>query len=163
VRDREADFSLETPAERYAAICAIAKRLGARPPTVEQSLSWTKLPTNHANFLGAIEMCIVARDYRTAQRKSRGPRRPVRKSRVYLLAGGSHIKIGTTHSVAKRLRALQCGSPIPLRVLVHFPGDAVTESALHQRFAALRAHGEWFRAEQPLLDFVAEMKRRQSR
>jgi hypothetical protein len=54
------------------------------------------------------------------------------------------VKVGTTTQLAKRLRALQLSSPVPLEVLWSAPGDRGTEAALHQRFAHLREHGEWF-------------------
>lgn len=65
---------------------------------------------------------------------------------VYIIGspGSSVVKLGTTTQLAKRLRALQLSSPVPLEVLWSTPGDRASEAALHEHFAHLREHGEWF-------------------
>ena len=46
--------------------------------------------------------------------------------------------------------------PIPLRVIAKMVGHyRATERCLHIRFDHLREHGEWFRPEPDLLDFIA--------
>ena len=53
------------------------------------------------------------------------------------------MKIGhTTQSPEKRLKSLQTGQPMSLRLLWKVTGDF--ESALHVHFAAYRVRGEWF-------------------
>lgn len=74
-------------------------------------------------------------------------------------AGGGPIKIGHAANVAARVDRLQTGSPAPLRILaIIFGAGAATETALHQRFAHLRSHGEWFHPTVELTDFIATLK-----
>jgi Meiotically up-regulated gene 113 len=64
---------------------------------------------------------------------------------VYAIEGAmDHIKIGTTTDLPARVRELQTGSPVPLRVLAVCPGDRRLESALHHVYARYRVSGEWF-------------------
>ncbi|MFJ2923341.1 GIY-YIG nuclease family protein [Streptomyces sp. NPDC087307] len=74
------------------------------------------------------------------------PSRPQDQSCVYVIGSptSSLVKLGTTTQLSKRLRALQLSSPVSLEVLWSAPGDRGTETALHQRFAPFRRHGEWF-------------------
>jgi hypothetical protein len=58
--------------------------------------------------------------------------------------GGGPIKIGQTAAdPLRRVRELQVGSPVVLRLLVVLLGHR-HEAAFHSRFAAERLHGEWF-------------------
>lgn len=69
------------------------------------------------------------------------------------------VKIGTTVCLATRLRHMQAGSPVPLSVLFCISGGRTTERALHSRFSAARAHGEWFKLraiQAELLDLAEE-------
>ncbi|WP_327259821.1 MULTISPECIES: GIY-YIG nuclease family protein [unclassified Streptomyces] len=54
------------------------------------------------------------------------------------------VKIGWTDNPERRLRHLQTGSPVPLRLLAIFEGGNIVEAELHRRFADKRRHGEWF-------------------
>lgn len=76
---------------------------------------------------------------------------------VYVIAAPlvSRYKIGiTTQRPMRRLEALQTGSPVPLELVITFPGGAETEAALHRRFTARRAHGEWFDLTPSDLDWL---------
>lgn len=74
---------------------------------------------------------------------------------VYFVGFDDYVKIGfTTMPVEKRVERLQTGSPKPLRVLATQLGCTVRERGLHTRFADLRLHGEWFRNEGPLADYI---------
>lgn len=66
------------------------------------------------------------------------------------------IKIGYTgaEDADQRLRALQTGCPAGLTLLHTMPGSKEDERALHQRFAAARSQGEWFRPVPALLQFL---------
>jgi hypothetical protein len=80
-----------------------------------------------------------------------------RGSWVYFIesTGNGRIKIGfTTGDVETRRRALQTGSPEPLRVLAMIQGDEKLERRLHVRFAADRIVGEWFTPSDALVSFV---------
>jgi hypothetical protein len=66
------------------------------------------------------------------------------------------VKIGFTRlEPTKRLSALQCGSPVALSLIAYFHGSERLEAALHQAFAHLRSHGEWFFLCESLRDLIA--------
>jgi hypothetical protein len=65
------------------------------------------------------------------------------------------IKIGfTRHGVMRRLRQLQIGSPVPLRVLATVEAPIAVEQWLHLAFRPDRSHGEWFTPSERLLDYI---------
>lgn len=68
------------------------------------------------------------------------------------------IKIGVANSVRARMAQLEKMSPAPLKELCRLETDRLgsLEKELHRRFAEYRSHGEWFRAEPPILAFIAE-------
>jgi hypothetical protein len=71
--------------------------------------------------------------------------RPIKDSFVYFVGGDDgSIKIGEALDPARRLRELQCGSPVLLRILATATGGQRQERAYHDRFHAHRLHGEWF-------------------
>ena len=80
--------------------------------------------------------------------------------RVYFVQGvdGGRIKIGTSSDLLSRLSSLQASSPIDLRLLGLLENDQratpPTERALHERFADLRAHGEWFEPGDDLVSYI---------
>ncbi len=85
-----------------------------------------------------------------------GPRRSP-PSLVYFLQGvdGGPIKIGTTRGLAGRVAYLQTASPVRLRVLCAVEGDRFIEQGLHESFAHLRLHGEWFSPGPEILACIA--------
>jgi hypothetical protein len=64
------------------------------------------------------------------------------------------IKIGFAEDPESRLRELQVGSPVRLRLLRAEEGGREREAALHRRFAHARSHGEWFFPVPDLLAYV---------
>lgn len=65
------------------------------------------------------------------------------------------MKIGfTTGDPMHRLRNLQCGSPVKLGIYTAFAGNRAMEKMLHETFAPLRLHGEWFSVKGKLRDFL---------
>lgn len=66
---------------------------------------------------------------------------------VYFIASGSHVKIGYTGDIAQRLTSLQLATPEKLTVVAMMYGAVAVERELHEAFAHLRIHGEWFRRE----------------
>jgi hypothetical protein len=81
---------------------------------------------------------------------------------VYFIRMGDLIKIGYTTNLQKRVSGL---SLTMAHVVATVFGGSALEEELHERFADLREHGEWFRAEPPLLDYIetTKGKRRVSR
>lgn len=75
------------------------------------------------------------------------------------------IKVGFTggDSADDRMKALQTGSPVGLVLLLTLPGERSVETQLHQRFAAARVHGEWFRPVPDLVQFMLEAKAAQAK
>lgn len=74
---------------------------------------------------------------------------------VGTLADGARCKIGFTKgSPRERLRNLQCGSPVELRLFRYMQGKQRVERIFHETFAPLRLHGEWFSVEGKLHSFL---------
>jgi len=82
-----------------------------------------------------------------------------RKGAIYVVCGGSFVKIGYSTNVAERLASLQTASPTKLELLATFPGSPRDERQLHERFAGLHSTGEWFRKTPELLAFIEQQKR----
>lgn len=80
-----------------------------------------------------------------------------RRGRVYFVRGGDFLKIGWSRDVDGRIGDLRASGPTQLTLLGSIAGTRDDERALHERFAEIRHHGEWFRAEPELLDFVASV------
>lgn len=73
---------------------------------------------------------------------------------VYFVRAGERVKIGHSLNVDARLTALQTGSPYKLELLAIVPGTVRDEAGFHRKFAALREHGEWFRYEGDLREYL---------
>lgn len=78
-------------------------------------------------------------------------------SRVYFIEAAGHdlIKIGYAIDLPKRFTALMTSSPAALTLLGVLPGGPKLETELHERLAAHRAHGEWFRKSPEVMAVVA--------
>jgi hypothetical protein len=86
---------------------------------------------------------------RVAMLERQGLRIPDRERQdrftVYFVGGDvGAIKIGLARNPHRRIKGLQCGSPIPLKILATVSGGRRLEMAYHRRFAVHRLHGEWF-------------------
>ena len=77
---------------------------------------------------------------------------------IYLVqpADGGLVKIGFAYNPAERLKALQIGSPVPLRIIATFPGTRALEQSIHRYLWTERSHGEWFRPGCRFLDAVTK-------
>lgn len=64
------------------------------------------------------------------------------------------IKIGYAAKPEARFYSLITMNAADIRRLATMGGGRVKEAELHIRFAHLRVHGEWFRAESELMDFI---------
>jgi len=64
------------------------------------------------------------------------------------------IKIGYSTDIHKRLISIQGHAPVKLELLGVAQGDLVLEDQLKCQFKHLQDHGEWFRPEQMLLDYI---------
>lgn len=93
------------------------------------------------------------------RRSSQKAKRIRSKNRVYFIREGlsGPIKIGLSSQPEKRLVNLQVANPYLLRVLGTVPGSKADENLLHARFEHLHLQGEWYEAEQELLDFIDKL------
>lgn len=80
---------------------------------------------------------------------------------VYFVAASYEglIKIGYSNEPAFRLSTLQKMSPSKLSLIGVVVGGLIKEQELHCKFRDLHSHGEWFRAESPLCEFIMEHAR----
>ena len=63
----------------------------------------------------------------------------------FIKAANKYVKIGVSKDPHKRLKELQTGNPLPLKLILTMPGSFDTEKALHDYFKSARVEGEWFR------------------
>jgi len=75
---------------------------------------------------------------------------------IYFIQHTDFIKIGYTKEIHKRLNQLQVSCPVKLKVLGLIPGTFDDESNYHNMFNHIHSHGEWFSANQELIDFIAK-------
>lgn len=70
--------------------------------------------------------------------------------------GKGPIKIGyTSGATRERLNLMQTGSPVLLTILGEIPeGTMEKEHQIHYKFDHLRLHGEWFKEDKELKDFI---------
>jgi hypothetical protein len=97
-------------------------------------------------------------DTQLTQPRSRRVRDMEVSSFTYFARDGDEIKIGTSFKPEKRIRGLAREVGRPLETLAIVPLEVADEGKTHLRFAHLRVHGEWFRAEADLLQFIEEVK-----
>lgn len=71
---------------------------------------------------------------------------------VYFVRFADRIKIGWSGNPTRRFRNIPHDE-----VMAVIPGTMDDEHSYHNRFAALRVHGEWFRADRTLVDFIAAL------
>lgn len=78
---------------------------------------------------------------------------------VYFIAAplAQMIKIGSSRDAYLRLEQLQTGSPEKLHVIgtITDPSAMILERVLHEQFAHLRSHGEWFCEAPELAAYIA--------
>jgi hypothetical protein len=70
-------------------------------------------------------------------------------------SGEGPIKIGCSDKPRRRLIGCTIWSPVPLSIIAQTEGGFFHERAIHDKFASLRLHGEWFTASDELEAFVA--------
>lgn len=72
---------------------------------------------------------------------------------LYFIRMGSmpFVKIGVASNIGKRLKALQCASPLPLTIVGSVRGSFSEEAICHKILAKSRLLNEWFEANSALL------------
>lgn len=74
---------------------------------------------------------------------------------VYVIqAENGMLKIGQSSEPFKRIRSINLHSPVRCRIVAILKGLKKNELLLHRRFAAARAHHEWFRCEGEVAEFL---------
>jgi hypothetical protein len=81
---------------------------------------------------------------------------PPRERGVYFVEaiGTGLVKIGWAKIIAKRFAALQRMNGAQLRLLRWEPGWRSDERTMHERWAYLRTHGEWFTVSEALAFYM---------
>ena len=76
----------------------------------------------------------------------------------FIQAEGGQIKIGRSDCPTIRLKTLETGSPVQLKLLKQISCDRkeskILEDKLHLKFKDCRLHGEWFHPTDELLKYI---------
>lgn len=69
-----------------------------------------------------------------------------KSTHLYVLSCGDKIKIGVTNNIENRLKSLQTGNPMPIKLeyIEERLNPEKAEHYLHRCFQAKRVNGEWF-------------------
>lgn len=134
-------------------------------PKASRFRCWTgdfgKPPETHLDRLERAAAACGGRVVGTSIVIDPAPPGPGRASCVYFIGGDDGaIKIGVSVAPEARLKGIQTGSPIRLRILATTPGDVETEAAYHARFAGCRVQGEWFERTPELIAEIERLARR---
>jgi len=78
---------------------------------------------------------------------------------IYAIRSGEFVKLGYSVDPQERISSISTMAPVECILLGVQEGTVRTERKLHQQFSNLRVNGEWFKAEQSLLDWIAENMR----
>lgn len=78
-------------------------------------------------------------------------------NRVYYIAAGKFVKIGTTDNLKNRLMQIRTYNPLPIELLYDEPGDRAIERARHWELSRARCRGEWFKRK-PVETFIDRIK-----
>jgi hypothetical protein len=84
-----------------------------------------------------------------------------RPAHVYMVrvVGGGPVKIGVTgERLLERMDGLRTGSPVELQLLALLHAHRSVERWLHEHFAQVRVHGEWFLPVLPMLVLAQEIR-----
>jgi hypothetical protein len=73
---------------------------------------------------------------------------------VYILRDKDRVKIGFSTDPINRIATIQNTGGGSYRVVACVPGTFADEQRLHVQFGSLRLHGEWFRVDGELREFL---------
>ena len=135
---------------------AFAASIGVRYGTVRR---WTHegMPTIRVGGIVHVDP-VAAGVWVEANRKDTIAIR--RSSVIYVIRRDRDgaVKIGWSADVGRRLTELRIKGRCEVALVVAFPGDKPDEIRLHERFAADRLDGEWFRASSAIEAFVESVR-----
>lgn len=106
-------------------------------------------PTAESSFTQDPARMQVQKTYTGVPTWATGPHEPL----VYYMRLGTLCKIGTSTNLETRLATLN-----PEELLTVEAGGRDVELARHIQFKDLRQHGEWFRYEGKLQEWIADLK-----
>ena len=79
----------------------------------------------------------------------------MKSNQIYFVqATNGLVKIGKSNAPGKRVKELQIGSPLELKIKRVISGGLYLESILHLYFKHLHKHGEWFKPDTELSLFI---------
>ena len=83
------------------------------------------------------------------------------RSYVYIIGHPEDgpVKIGVSAKPRDRLRDLQIGNPVKLKILAKFRGGPDQEAAAHRLLGTYRIQGEWFARSGVVLTFIDNVSR----
>lgn len=81
---------------------------------------------------------------------------------IYFIRCADRIKIGFSENPKVRLSKISADAPFPCELLGAVEGDTSVEDAFHSKWAAHRAHGEWFFDVPAITDWIEENSRYES-
>ena len=77
--------------------------------------------------------------------------------KIYVISNGNFLKIGISSHPDKRLKELQTGSPIDLKIIKTFNGDLSIEKSIHkdlEKYKTIGGGKEWFYNNEKVLSIV---------
>ena len=78
-----------------------------------------------------------------------------KNNKIYFIrAENGLVKIGKSNNPKNRLKTLQVGSPVKLKIIKVISGGINIEKLLHNYFKCIRKNGEWFRPDYELKEFL---------
>lgn len=150
------------PAQRRAAVVASLRTdpsLSDREHARRTGVSHPTVAAVRAELIAAGQGQVDSGRRVSANGRLQPAVRTDRRRAVYFVqaVAGGLIKIGFTGKVASRFAEIQRMCPIKLTILAIVPGAGQElETELHQRFAFVRRHGEWFEPVPELLSYIAQ-------
>lgn len=75
---------------------------------------------------------------------------------VYFIRSGDYIKIGSSVNIRKRMKSLQIGNPIKLKLIYY--NNKLSEYLMHNQFSSDYIHGEWFHYSEDIKNFIIKNK-----
>lgn len=139
--------------------------IGAIPVAGKPRKQGSKVLVNRDYALDyLVSMGVLSRSEREAAKRV-DPRvdAAIRNVGVYFARCDRFIKIGCSDNVKSRIVTLNTASPLPIELVavITLPYDEGMrfEAELHERFRALRHRGEWFRSDEPLTSYLAELSK----
>lgn len=75
---------------------------------------------------------------------------------IYFIETQGMVKIGHSVDPQKRFTMLATGCPSRCALIGVVHGGREEEKALHKQFSGLHSHGEWFRFERPINDYLTK-------